>query len=581
MSWLSVRTRIGPSLGRSLSKATRTHITPRRALSSRVPQGPIGNQMILVGGVSVALAAAAISSSPNSWFGLPKVVKEVAEEVIAILPEDQSENDAKVEVEEPTQSNKTVASSQNITNPYVLVGAGTASFSALQTILEKDVNAKVVMIGDEDELPYMRPPLSKELWYGPSESGDLKFKDIGHNDRSVYLQHTQDTQYVDSVEALQAKEGQGVAFIKGVKVVGLDAKEKRLTLSNGDTVVYEKLLLATGGSPRTVSELENAEEEVKSHVTLFRKIEDFRKLKEISDGAESLVVLGGGFLGSELAIALAHKGATSNMKVTQVFPEHGNMGFLLPQYLSTATTEFMRNENVNVIPSASVESASMSNGKVILKLTNGSEISTDHVVVAAGIEPNVELAQQARLEIDPKFGGVLVNSELAARSDIYAAGDCASFHDITLGRRLVEHHDHAVVSGHLAGENMANSTQRKSFEHQSMFWGDLGPKLGYEAIGIIDSELETVGVWAKAKSSTAAQPSGENSGTITLAERQKQDEDSEVFNKGVVFYLRNKKVVGVLLWNLFDKIPTARRVVKDAKQVDDFSELAKVFNVHQ
>jgi programmed cell death 8 (apoptosis-inducing factor) len=75
------------------------------------------------------------------------------------------------------------------------------------------------------------------------------------------------------------------------------------------------------------------------------------------------------------------------------------------------------------------------------------------------------------------------------------AGDCCSFYDIKLGRRRVEHHDHATVSGRLAGENMTGAA--KPYHHQSMFWSDLGPEVGYEAIGIIDSSLPTVGVFAK------------------------------------------------------------------------------------
>merc|ERR1712037_134069 len=83
-----------------------------------------------------------------------------------------------------------------------------------------------------------------------------------------------------------------------------------------------------------------------------------------------------------------------------------------------------------------------------------------------------------------------------ARQNLYVAGDAASFFDIALGRRRVEHHDHAVVSGRLAGENMTGA--QKPYTHQSMFWSDLGPDVGYEAIGVVDSSLQTVGVFAKA-----------------------------------------------------------------------------------
>lgn len=142
-------------------------------------------------------------------------------------------------------------------------------------------------------------------------------------------------------------------------------------------------------------------------------------------------------------------------------------------------------------------------------------MTADHVIVAVGAVPNTELAESAGLEVDPDLGGYLVNTELQARSNLYIvscsvtcclfghntfttlkAGDCSCFYDTKLGRRRVEHHDHAVVSGRLAGENMAGAS--KPYLHQSMFWSDLGPDVGYEAIGIIDSSLPTVGVFAKA-----------------------------------------------------------------------------------
>ena len=106
------------------------------------------------------------------------------------------------------------------------------------------------------------------------------------------------------------------------------------------------------------------------------------------------------------------------------------------------------------------------------------------------------MAETSNLEVDPNHGGFLVNAELEARSNVWVAGDAACFYDVKLGRRRVEHHDHAVISGKLAGENMTGA--RKPYLHQSMFWSDLGPEVGFEAIGIVDSSLETVGVYAKA-----------------------------------------------------------------------------------
>merc|ERR1712126_505313 len=126
--------------------------------------------------------------------------------------------------------------------------------------------------------------------------------------------------------------------------------------------------------------------------------------------------------------------------------------------------------------------------------------------MGVGIEPDLTLAKSSNLEIDPVHGGFKVNAELEARQNLYVAGDAASFYDIALGRRRVEHHDHAVVSGRLAGENMTG--------------------------------------------------------------------------KGVIFYLRENKVVGVLLWNVFNRMSIARRILKEGRQYDDLTEVAKLFNIH-
>ena len=156
-----------------------------------------------------------------------------------------------------------------------------------------------------------------------------------------------------------------------------------------------------------------------------------------------------------------------------------------------------------MIPKARINRAQLNDNKVELSLETSVKsaplkskwVLADHVVVAVGLEPNVQLASSG-LEVDNTLGGFLVNSELQAKNSIWVAGDAASFYDVKLGRRRIEHHDHAVVSGRLAGENMAGAN--KIYSHQSMFWSDLGPNVGFEAIGLVDSSLQTVGLFAKA-----------------------------------------------------------------------------------
>ncbi len=159
-------------------------------------------------------------------------------------------------------------------------------------------------------------------------------------------------------------------------------------------------------------------------------------------------------------------------------------------------------EGVQIIPGAHVKKAVLDNEKLLITLESNNNdkneakwVVADHVVVAIGIQPNIELGTASELEVDSKLGGFLVNAELQARNSIWVAGDAACFYDTRLGRRRVEHHDHAVVTGRLAGENMSGSS--KSYTHQSMFWSDLGSKIGFEAIGIIDSSLKTLGVFAQ------------------------------------------------------------------------------------
>lgn len=142
-----------------------------------------------------------------------------------------------------------------------------------------------------------------------------------------------------------------------------------------------------------------------------------------------------------------------------------------------------------------------------------------------------------------------------------------------------------------------NVILEKPYTHQSMFWSDLGPKVGYEAIGVIDSTLPTVSVFAKidqkgnqkgrdgentntdakleAKLSQAANTTDANSKKDGAGKTEKDD-----FSKGIVFYLRDEKIVGIVLWNVFNRINTARAIISDDKKYEDLNEVAKLFDIH-
>ncbi|KJE94219.1 programmed cell death protein 8 [Capsaspora owczarzaki ATCC 30864] len=496
----------------------------------------------------------------------------------------------------------TPGSPDDLAVPYLIIGGGTAAFAAMKAIRERQPDAKVLIISEEADSPYMRTPLSKEMWFSNADLVDqLKFTDW--NGRETALHYREPAFYVAPEVLLEQTKG-ATALILGQQVTHLDVYRRFVLLADGRKIAFDKVLLATGGQPKNLPIFAN-DASFAGNVTLFRKIADFKHLQSIVDSGKTVAIIGGGFLGSELACAISAQGSATGSRVVQIFPESGNMARVFPEYLSNWTTARLKELGVEVMDSKTVTSATTADGKITLSLTDAAsqapagQVTVDHVVVAVGLEPNTGLAKQAGLEIDTVRGGILVNAELEARTNVWAAGDVSSFHDIALGRRRVEHHDHAVVSGRLAGENMTGA--RKPYQHQSQFWSDLGPKIGYEAIGIVDSSLETVSIWAKASAADTPQAAGVNTpDNASAADRtaeasasaaaavaspvpavvQPSTSNENDYGKGVVFYLRENKVVGILLWNIFGQIPTARRIIRDAREVTNPQDLARLFSLH-
>lgn len=488
--------------------------------------------------------------------------------------------------------------------PYLLIGGGTAAFSAFRAIKSSDPTAKILIISNEEHFPYMRPPLSKEIWFNDDETAvkNLTFKQWNGSERSLFYEP--EDFYINCKQLMDSENG-GVAIARGWSIDHIDVTENVAYLENGEAIKYNKCLIATGAKPRLtpVFKVAASDETLKKQIKVYRNVDDFRDILCDFNKSKSVAIIGGGFLGSELACAFGRKDKRKSKEIYQIFRETGSMGKILPEYLSFWTTDKVRAEGVNVIPNSEIVSVRSKDGKVELGLSSGKCLQVDFVVVTAGVEANTQIAEKSDLEVDADLGGFLVNTELQARTDLYVAGDCTCFYDPRLGRRRIEHHDHAVVSGRLAGENMAGA--RKPYWHQSMFWSDLGPEVGYEAIGVIDSSLPTVGVFAKATEADTPQAlverTNENLRSTTeelpqecdkyLSDEQKVKlKDSkklmpnkfagEDYGKGVIFYLRDDIVVGIVLWNVFNRMSIARQVLKDQKKYEDLNEVAKLFNIH-
>lgn len=282
--------------------------------------------------------------------------------------------------------------------PYLVVGGGTAAWSAIQAIRKRDSDAVILLITDEDAYPYNRTPLSKELW-SPGAAGLF----------------TSEIFTRDAVEYSYAGAGAGqVSIIRGTTAVALDVDAKSIALAGGPTVQYDKLLLATGGAPREAASVCGAlaAPEVAGNVSVFRTVGDFRALREDlgADGSR-VAVVGGGFLGTELAVAMASEGR----RVTLLCAEPGVLYKVLPRYLSQFLSKRLRALGVDVVESAVVTDAvAVDGGKVKLEIGMGLDgvdvEAVDRVVIATGIVPRVELAAHAGLEIDRKNGGIVVVS---------------------------------------------------------------------------------------------------------------------------------------------------------------------------
>jgi len=183
--------------------------------------------------------------------------------------------------------------------------------------------------------------------------------------------------------------------------------------------------------------------------------------------------------------------------------------------------------------SAPTLASSISTGKVMVRTTHGKEIPADVIVAGLGIQPNVELAEQAGLRVE---NGIVVDELLMTSApDVFAAGDVANFFNPALGTRIrVEHEDNANTMGAAAGRSMAG--KGSPYTHLPFFYSDLFA-LGYEAVGELDPRLETESHW------------------------------KEPFREGVVYYLKDGKVRGVLLWNTWGQVDNARAIIGTSERL--------------
>lgn len=377
----------------------------------------------------------------------------------------------------------------NKTYDYVLVGGGMGAGFATLGIREQDKNGSILIISNETHVPYERPALTKKLWI------DDNFKEE------------------DTKIGAEDKENVEIVFEREVK--NISPENKTVTLENGDVVGYGQLLLSTGGEPRSI---EGPEDDA---VFTFRELDDYRKLRERSGENQEVVIVGGGYIGSELAASLSQ----NNTKVTIVFPQSQLGEEMFPEELLEEYNQLFKDHGVELISGREAKSYRREGEQLILTLDDDSEVKGDTIVIGLGVSPRTQLAEESGLEMADE--GVVVNECLQTSDEnIWAAADIATYPDAIFGRQRLEHVDHARHSGRQVGKNMAGANE--AYTHTPYLYSMLY-SLNWEAIGTLNPSLET------------------------LFDHRDGGE--------IVFYLDGDELKGILLWNVEVDLDDVRKLI--------------------
>jgi 3-phenylpropionate/trans-cinnamate dioxygenase ferredoxin reductase subunit len=375
---------------------------------------------------------------------------------------------------------------------YLIVGGGMAADSAARAIRAVDGDGSIGLVSAEPDPPYDRPPLTKGLW--------------------------KDT----APEAIWRGTAElGVDLLLDRRIIRVEADDRTVTDDRGTVHSWDKLLLATGGTPRLLPG-------APPQVIHFRTWRDYQRLRAAIEGKRRVAVIGGGFIGSELAAALAMNGK----EVALIFPDVGIAQRVFPETHATFLNGYYRERGVDVRARSTLHGVRRSGERMLLSVSGpdgGLEtLRVDVVVVGIGTDPATGLAESAGVPVED---GILVDGTMRTEHPaIWAAGDTASVWSSVLGRRVrVEHEDQANTTGAHAGRAMAG--EAAELDHLPFFYSDLFD-LGYEAVGTVDPKLDVVEDWFE--------PQG----------------------KGVLYYTEGGRVRGLLMWNVFGQVERARALIR-------------------
>jgi len=317
-------------------------------------------------------------------------------------------------------------------------------------------------------------------------------------------------------------------------VKNITAEERFVTDVEGHHYGYTRLLIATGGNPREITKAGRK-------VQYFRNVGDYIALTKAMSETEDFLLIGAGFIGAELSAGLSHRGK----KVTVLFNGKSMLETIFPSDLSAFVTDYYRQKGITFLTEDEPVNFSEHGNRVKVTTKAGREVETGYVIAGIGIDPETELAKSAGLLVDK---GVVVDKYLkTSKPEIFAAGDLARFPCEALGESVrLEHWDNASAQGKCAGNNMAGGDE--PYVYLPYFYSDLFD-LGFEAVGKLDSKLKTLSAW------------------------------ETPFRKGVVVYLEDQKVKGVLLWNQGKILDWARQLITGQATPETVEDLKRLLPV--
>ena len=331
---------------------------------------------------------------------------------------------------------------------FVILGGGMVAGYAAKQLVESGLKpGELAILSADTSIPYERPPLSKGFLAGKDSEDSIRI-----NPEDFYRKNKIDVKL-------------------GCEISGLDAKGKRLALKSGGDVGFDKLIIATGATPRTL-EIPGAK---LGNLHYLRSLDDSKLIRRSAERVKRAVMIGGGFIGMEVGAVLAQKG----IEVTMVLTEDRISKRLFTPQMSEFFETYYAAHNVGIIKSATVTELRGEGTVNAVVLGGGQAIACEMVVAGIGVRPVTDVIANSGIEVGD---GVMVNEHLeSSQPDIYAAGDVANYQDVLFAkRRRVEHWDNAVSQGQYVARALMG--ERVPFKHVPYFFSDVFD-LSYEYWG--------------------------------------------------------------------------------------------------